>query len=249
MRTVELPKPDPSVHIVGANHSGNVGRLQMRLLKYCGLEPSSRIMEIGCGIGRLVYDLAPYLDTGAYAGFDIAPDAIDWLNENYKPLLPNFRFDLVEVHNARYRPGASDSAERTRFPYDDDSFDFSCSFSVFTHMQLPEIAHYLTELRRVLEPGGKGVMTFFAIGDRDLAKSEAPALDDKRSFEPMGDGVFTISTAVPEKGIAFREELIDSVIADAKLTTIDRFDGSWHKFEHTGPNPPFHKDVYVLSPA
>jgi SAM-dependent methyltransferase len=245
MRSIVLPKPDPKVHPVGANHSGIVSEQQIRLLRYCGLTPSTRMLEIGCGIGRLVYDLAPFLDEGTYAGFDISPNAIGWLNEHYAPLLPNFRFDLVEVHNARYRPRAERSARETRFPYEDSTFDMACSFSVFTHMQLPEIAHYLTELRRVLRTGGRGIMTFFAMTDRDVN----PTLAGERPFVAIEDGVFTIAPDVPEKGIAFREDLIDGIVGDAGLTIAARYEGAWHGFEHTGPNPPFHKDVYVLTPA
>ena len=65
------------------------------------------------------------LDGGTYTGFDISPKAIDWLNEQYAPRLPNFRFDLVDARNVRYRPRGAD-AETFRFPYPDHHFDVAC---------------------------------------------------------------------------------------------------------------------------
>ena len=65
-------------HVVGRNvdHRGpNQLALHYRLV------PSANVLEIGCGLGRLAYELALYLDdNGTYAGLDIAPCAIDWLN-------------------------------------------------------------------------------------------------------------------------------------------------------------------------
>lgn len=239
-RDISLVRPDPSIHPVGRDHSGVAARQQRALLEQCGVLPSSRLMEIGCGIGRLVYELAGYLDVGSYSGFDISPVAIDWLNQNYAPLLPNFHFDLVEVQNARYHPKAGAEPNHARFPYPDQSFDFACSFSVFTHMQLPDIAHYLDELRRVLQPGGHGIMTFFAI----TAEDDAPSL--REPFVPIGEGTWTTHPELPERAIAFDEALILQAIADANLTVADRFAGAWHAWS---TDAPLHKDVFVLAPA
>jgi SAM-dependent methyltransferase len=218
-REVQLVRPDPTVHPVGRDHSGVAAQQQFELLVRCGLQPSSRFMEIG---------------------FDISPAAIKWLDANYAPALPNFKFDLVEVQNARYHPKAADAAAGARFPYGDDSFDFACSFSVFTHMRLPEIEHYLRELCRVLEPGGRGVMTFFAISSED----EVPAL--REPFVPLGGGVWTTHPELPERAIAFDASLIADAVAAAGLEPVDHFDGAWHAWT-TGAH--LHKDVYVLSPS
>ena len=118
-----LPPPDTSLHPVGGV-SAERGANQMRLLRHWGLQPSSHVLEIGCGVGRLAYELADYLDAaGRYSGFDISPKAIGWLNEHYAPRLPNFRFDLVDVRNVRYRPGSDVEATTLEFPYADEQFD------------------------------------------------------------------------------------------------------------------------------
>lgn len=44
-----------------------------------GANPSSHILEIGCGIGRLAIAMPAFLDAnGGYEGFDIVPERIAW---------------------------------------------------------------------------------------------------------------------------------------------------------------------------
>ena len=68
-----LPRPDPTLHPVGGPSTGR-GPNQLSLLRHWGLRPSARVLEIGCGVGRLAYELASYLDGGSYTGFDISPE-------------------------------------------------------------------------------------------------------------------------------------------------------------------------------
>src|SRR6187402_3160064 len=126
----DLPRPDPSLHKTGSEGlDGNRGLRELRLLEHFGMQPSSDILDIGCGIGRLTYECASYLDEDAtYTGLDIAPVVIDWLNAQYAPRLPGFRFDLLDVHSERYAPTGAVAPDAVRLPYDDASFDVVCAF-------------------------------------------------------------------------------------------------------------------------
>ncbi len=202
------------------------------------------MLEIGCGIGQLAYELADYLVDGTYTGFDVSESAISWLDEHYQPVLPNFSFDLVAVNNARYAPDGAIDPNVARFPYDDGVFDFAAAFSVFTHMELPEITHYLTELRRVLEPSARAVVTFFAFSPRDTD----PILDAERPFVSIGRGRWTISPELPEKGIGFDEPRIIDAVTTAGFEVVTTHEGGWH---HTGASrraAPLGQDAFVLAP-
>src|SRR5436190_20773342 len=102
------------------------------------LEASHRVLDVGCGCGRMAIPLTRYLDaTGSYEGFDIAATAIDYCRRQITPRHPNFRFKVADIHNGTYNPAGRTSAANFAFPYEQGEFDFAFATSVFTHL-LPE---------------------------------------------------------------------------------------------------------------
>jgi SAM-dependent methyltransferase len=200
------------------------------------------VLEIGCGVGRLAYELASFLDAdGRYTGFDVAPKAIDWCNEQYGARLPNFRFDLVEARNVRYRPQGGVEAAALRFPYPDGQFDVVCAFAVFMHMQLPEIANYLAEIERVLKPDGFAVATF-----RSIAAGEQPPPTRDREWVKVGDGVYSIFPETPGRALAYDDALVRSTIAGAGLRVEQAVRGKWHRRPPEGDGPALGADAFVV---
>jgi SAM-dependent methyltransferase len=156
-----------------------------------GLRPDERVLDIGCGIGRMARPLARYLGPdGTYDGFDIVPEGIAWCAARYPP---GFTFRLLDVRNARYHPAGREPAERARFPHGDAAFDFAFATSVFTHLGPEAADRYLAETARVLRPGGRALLTFFL------------------ADEPVGYFVHRVGPAlavdpdIPEEAIAYPE--------------------------------------------
>jgi SAM-dependent methyltransferase len=106
------------------------------LIGATGLKPNERVVDIGCGAGRVAANLTGYLDRseGRYEGFDVSERAIKWAHTQITPRYPNFRFHLVDVRNAEYSPGAGGDAASFRFPFRDDEFDLAVATSLYTHM-------------------------------------------------------------------------------------------------------------------
>ena len=116
-----------------------------------GLNPTDRILDIGCGCGRMAIPLLTYLkDPGEYWGFDIVQPAVQWAQERISPTFPKFHFHAIDVHNRLYNPKGRTPPGKFQFPYADDFFDFTFLTSVFTHMVAPEMRHYLAEIVRTL---------------------------------------------------------------------------------------------------
>lgn len=237
-----LPRPDTSIHPVGGRTGDARGQNQLAFLRHFGLAPSSRIFEIGCGVGRLAYELAPVLAGGSYVGVDISPKAIGWLNEHYAPRLRAFRFDLLDIRNPRYRPRGAHAASDMRFPYADDHFDVIAAFAVFMHISIEEIANYLAEIRRLLDPSGFAAVTF-----RAVRPDRQPPPARGRDWIPVAPGVYSIFPELEHRSMAYDLALIHDTIAGAGLDVVAEIEGSWHRRPaDPAAGPRLGADAFVL---
>lgn len=143
-------------HIVG-QHLSDIATT------FGALKPHERLLDIGCGVGRLAVPLTRYLTTGEYTGFDISGRAIRWCRKSISCSHPNFWFALADISNSHYNPHGALRPESFRFPCADQSVDIAFAASVFTHLEPASADHYLAETARVLKPGGRAVLSFFLL--------------------------------------------------------------------------------------
>ncbi len=184
------------------------GALYLRwLVELADLTPDAAVLEPGCGTGRMAEPLAGYLSaTGSYDGFDVVRKAIKWCEANIQS--PNFRFRHVDVRNRYYNPEGRLDPEAFEFPYPAEAFDLVFLTSVFTHMLPPEVRHYLSEIRRVLRPQGRCLMTFFLLNEdsgRAGPPREANPNAPSRTFAYEGDGYRYDVAESPEAAVGYRE--------------------------------------------
>jgi ubiquinone/menaquinone biosynthesis C-methylase UbiE len=118
------------------------GVLEHSLLRMFGLRDDARVVDVGCGAGRLARQLARCTDM-RYFGIDVVPELLDYTRR--KVARPGFAFQLV-AGNA--------------IPVADGQADFVTFFSVITHLLHEESYAYLEQSRRVLAPGGRVVFSF-----------------------------------------------------------------------------------------
>jgi SAM-dependent methyltransferase len=199
------------------NFTGSVGdfkssgeTLVSRLVDYGCLTPTSRVLDIGCGMGRLAVGLTSYLDPrGSYEGIDIVPNAITWCRENISPQHPNFSFTLADIQNGEYQPAGQVKAVDYRFPYADDTFDLVVLTSVFTHMMTDEVEHYMAEISRMLKPGGRCYSTYSLLDDESLKSIEAG--QSSLRFERHSGPCWVIDHKVPELAVAYESSFVHEV--------------------------------------
>ena len=205
---------------VGEGDFGAIGdEFLSHLVGMCGLRPEDRVLDVGCGIGRLARPLAGYLSIdGEYAGFDVSADAVAWCTRRYRHY-PNFRFVHADVRNARYNPGGSLPAVAYEFPFDDGAFDVCVLMSVLTHLTADEALHYLGQVRRVLASGGRMLATAFVLDEA----APSPAL----AFGPVADGMAVVDPAVPEEAVAFEEDWLLEALRAAGLDLVGLHGGLW----------------------
>jgi len=172
-----------------------------------GLGRTDRVLDVGCGIGRMAIPLTRYLEAGGlYEGFDIVPSAIRWCQRHITPRFPHFRFQLADVYNSRYNRRGGQPAASYRFPFAEETFDFAFLTSVFTHMLPPQVERYTVELRRVVRPGGRLLVTFFLLNP----ESEGLLRRGRSSIDfPHDLGTHRLlRERTPEAAVAYREDWV-----------------------------------------
>lgn len=191
------------------------------------LKPDERVLDVGCGIGRMAVPLTRYLsDRGSYEGFDVFPKGIGWCQENITPKYPNFRFRVADIKNKEYNPGGRFAASGYEFPYADSSFDFVLLTSVFTHLLPDEVENYLSEIKRVLAPGGRCLASFFLLNEDSLdsIRSGTSTIDFRHDF----GGYRIKDRETPEAAIAYPEDYVRNLYAERDLAIVEPVHyGAW----------------------
>jgi SAM-dependent methyltransferase len=117
------------------------------------------VLDLGCGCGKLARFL--YLNPAIrYIGIDLFLPAIAWCRKAFAPLAgERFRFEHFDGYSRAYNPAGEIEPANHRLPCDDCSIDVAVCASLFTHLAEPTCSHYLSELRRVLTPGGRIIVS------------------------------------------------------------------------------------------
>jgi SAM-dependent methyltransferase len=207
----------------------------------CGLARDARVLEVGCGVGRMAFALAHHLSSsGSYDGFDVVQRFIEIAAQRFRSL-PHFRFKHENVANGEFNPDGDISAANLSFPYPDGGFDFVFLTSVFTHIRPLEVQHYIDEIKRVLRPGGRCLATAFLLDSEawtQIGKGHAPL-----PLHPSGMGFFYGDPARPEAAIGYEETDFLRWWTERGFSVDSFLRGSWCGL----PRFPCFQDIVIVS--
>lgn len=94
------------------------------------------ILDFGCGVGNTITHLRRAFPVASLHGADLSGESIRLATESH-------------AHEASFR-----TIENDRLPHENESFDTAMVACVFHHIPPVERAHWMSEIRRVLKPGG-----------------------------------------------------------------------------------------------
>lgn len=135
--------PDPADVIASYRAVGRDSRATiLELLGDDWSFPGTRILDFGCGSGKVMRHFLPEAGGCELWGCDIDERSIAWINRELSPPLRAFV-----------------NGEAPPLEMRDASFDLVWSVSVFTHLT-DHWAGWLAELHRVLAPGGLAIISF-----------------------------------------------------------------------------------------
>lgn len=105
------------------------------------LKPGSRVLDWGCGCGRLARHWAPKAGYIDLYGCDINDQLVTWSQQN----IPFGSFTRSQL--------------RPPLPYPDNHFDLIYGISILTHLLFDMHYLWMAEIWRVLKPGGIAILT------------------------------------------------------------------------------------------
>ncbi|HVT14745.1 MAG TPA: methyltransferase domain-containing protein [Thermoanaerobaculia bacterium] len=118
---------------------GYVAASTRETLRRAGVRASDRLLDIGCGTGALLAAVRGAVPAAAVTGIDLVPAML-----------------AVARRKAAAGPGLA-AADAVRLPFRPCSFDVVVSSSSFHYWHDPRLG--LSEIARVLRPGGRVVLT------------------------------------------------------------------------------------------
>ncbi|NJL79633.1 MAG: class I SAM-dependent methyltransferase [Richelia sp. SL_2_1] len=181
------------------------------------LQPDDTVLDVGCGPGRMALALAPYLgEKGRYEGFDIKPKDIAWCKQEIETRWSKSRFQLVDIKNEHYNSTGTISADKFKFPYEDNTFDFVFLTSVFTHLLPADLFNYLQEVSRVLKPGGSCLITYFLLNESIRNSIQADKARFSFAHNPQPH-CYIEKPENPEDAVAYDQEFICNLYSQVGL--------------------------------
>jgi ubiquinone/menaquinone biosynthesis C-methylase UbiE len=220
-----LPPKKFQIMNYSENNFKAIGRNHLDyFVKELGLKPTDNLLEIGSGNGRIASSLTSYLESGSYIGVDIMKPFIKWCQEAYSNY-DRFSFKHINIYNKFYNKFAYKKSRNFKFPFDNSKFDFIYLTSVFTHMHSEDVDNYLSEIHRMLKPGGIAFITYFLINEETKKFMEEGK--STRKFRKYTENSYTDTPKNPESAIAFDEEFIESLYSKNNMK-IDKVSlGKW----------------------
>lgn len=237
--------PPPALeHALNGGHNPVIGRYYAEVLTTSrALAADARILDFGCGYGRIALELIPRLtDAQTYVGLDPNAAAIEWAAAHLGAGRPHVTFERIDIASKPYNPQGELKGAEFWFPFDDDSLDLVFMISVLTHVDLPTVEAYIRETARVLKPEtGRFVATFFLLDD-DVDELIAAGKSTYRLRHQLGASRIE-NHSDPEAMIAHPRALVADILADAGFTDVAVRPGHWSG--RTGVNQHDYQDLVI----
>ena len=125
------------------------GREQLSFLLLAGLNPDSRLVDLGCGVLRAGYWLIHFLDPGCYFGIEPHTGRLEMgVNMILEP-------EVLKAKRPRF-----DTNPRFDTSVFSEKFDFFLAYSIWTHASKRQIQRMLDEFLRNATEEGKFLTSY-----------------------------------------------------------------------------------------
>jgi SAM-dependent methyltransferase len=229
---------EPRWQLRGEDFRSQGQHLVEKLSQDMDLTPSTRLLDLGSGCGRIAIPLTKILGpSGRYVGLEPNKALVRWCDRRITNVYRNFEFLHCDLYNQFYNPKGTIRPETLSFPFANSLFDTVVATSLFTHLTPDATCNYLRECGRVLKRGGRLFATFFLL---DNGTQSPTGLDFRH---PLCESAKVTDSTLPERAIAYTLDWLLGVAASHGIQLVPPVRwGGW-----TGRQPGYSfQDVLIL---
>ncbi len=114
-----------------------------------------KVMDFGGNVGNILSDPECKIKESNYWCLDVSRDVIEKGQNRY----PLAHFEFYDSYNFSYNPSGIVNLE---IPDVGERFDYILAYSIFTHMDIPEVISKVNQLKAFLADDGVLIFTFLA---------------------------------------------------------------------------------------
>jgi SAM-dependent methyltransferase len=241
--------PIPSMDLIVSSGSSNIVHYlenmsfyTQDIIRQCMLKRNSKVLELGCGVGRIGRGLLQYLNReSSYLGIDVNRTAIDWCKENLTTRNANFRFETIDIANNYYH--FDDNQQENSYDFSflgEAKFDCIIAVCFFNHLKINDTRKYLQEISKRLVKDGVAYLTFYTI--------------DEEFFKFRDRTGFHVDLKSDSNGVwhgykhkdffaGYETATLESLFTEARLAVIQSSLGSWAEKS----NARIYQDWYLVT--
>jgi trans-aconitate methyltransferase len=184
------------------HHSGEQEKWARELIPKIGLRGDERVLDIGCGDGKITAEIARFLNDGTVLGIDSSPEMIEFAKNAFMNGFKNLAFHCIDVREMLF------------------AREFDVVFSNAALHWVKEHGPVLRRINQALRPGGRAVLQMAGEGNASAVVETMSTVTGKEPWLPFFEGfVFPYAFYGPD---AYRGMVSEAGLVPRRIELIPR---------------------------